>query len=181
MQSQPSTTAVHRRFPPRAAPRLCVSLSIFIPVLLVAIVSTTVAVYGLMRTTATSATAQQPVASDYEAAVATLESGDVAAALPALERAAAAGATEAQTRLADLYKTGSGVPRDLRVAVKWYRKAAEAGDPRAQYALAEMYAYGYGVKQDAAKASEWSARALANGYQAERSAEEQPVEEPGSS
>ena len=156
------------------------SLSIFIPVLVVAIVSTAVVVHGLWLTDSRS-NGERSARSDYEAALATLESGDVAAALPALEHAAAAGATEAQTRLADLHKTGSGVPRDLRIAAQWYRKAAEAGDPRAQYALAEMYAYGYGVKQDAAKASEWSARALANGYQAERSAEEQQVEEPGSS
>lgn len=43
-------------------------------------------------------------------------------------RAAKAGDTEAQVRLAAMYAAGRGTLRDVPAAIKWGRKAAETGD-----------------------------------------------------
>lgn len=168
--------------PARATRRRAVSLYVFVPVLLIAIFSSAVAVYALATKQAPIAgavkAAKQTIAAQQTAAALTkLETGDVAGAVSTLKRAAESGDTLAQTRLGDLFLTGSGVRRDMNRAFEWYRKAAEAGNAEAQYALAEMYAYGYGVKQDTAKASKWSAKALANGY----GAEERPDKEQAAS
>jgi TPR repeat protein len=47
-----------------------------------------------------------------------------------------------------LYTKGSGVPRDLNEAVRWYRKAAEQGFAPALHELGARYAAGSGVEQD---------------------------------
>jgi len=36
------------------------------------------------------------------------------------------------------YANGTGVPRDLAEAAKWYRKAADQGHPHAKEALKQM-------------------------------------------
>ncbi len=161
----------------KASGRRSVSLSIFVPVLLIAIFSSAVAVYGLATKQAPvagapKAASETPATDQATAALAKLESGDAAGAIAMLRQAAESGDALAQARLGDLFLTGSGVRRNMDRAFEWYRKAAEAGNAEAQYALAEMYAYGYGVKQDTAKASEWSAKAVANGYGAEERPDE---------
>ncbi len=63
------------------------------------------------------------------------EPRDVAAALPWLARAAAAGHPFAACQLAKLYETGDGVPKDLETARKLYQLAADAGLEDAAKAL----------------------------------------------
>lgn len=74
-----------------------------------------------------------------------------------------AGDAVAANRLGDRYRTGSGVPRDDAVAVRWYRIAAERGYAPAQNNLAAMYEKGLGVPKDEAKAAEWFRRAAEQG------------------
>lgn len=92
---------------------------------------------------------------------AAVNAGDYGRAVPDLQRLAAEGRPQAQALLAELYRTGGGIPRDLEQAFRWTLAAAKGGDAAAQVAVAEMYAHGYGVQQDLAMASEWTAKAEA--------------------
>lgn len=69
----------------------------------------------------------------------------------------------AANRLGDRYRTGSGVPQDDAVAVRWYRIAAEAGYAPAQNNLGAMYEHGRGVVRDEAEAAKWYRRAAEQG------------------
>jgi len=64
-----------------------------------------------------------------------------------------------QTRLGNSYKTGTGVSRNYKKAVYWYRKAAEQGFAVAQNNLAVMYEEGLGVQKDESEAAKWYRRA----------------------
>lgn len=55
------------------------------------------------------------------------------------------GDPQAQTRLAEHYADGNGVPQDWKKAVRWYRRAAEQGDACGQYRLALCYYNGGGL------------------------------------
>ena len=50
--------------------------------------------------------------------------------------------------LAIMYKSGSGVPRDLDYAARLFRGACDKGEPLACYSLGYMYANGEGVDVD---------------------------------
>ncbi len=54
-----------------------------------------------------------------------------------------------------MYREGTGVPQNARVAVNWYRKAAAQGLSEAQYNLGNMYENGKGVSKDNAEAAKW--------------------------
>ncbi|MBK8212025.1 MAG: SEL1-like repeat protein [Rhodospirillales bacterium] len=61
----------------------------------------------------------------------------------ALFRACAeAGTVEAQLRLADLYRSATGVPQDYVEAVRWLRAAAEQGSPRLNLGSARSFSLG---------------------------------------
>jgi len=71
-------------------------------------------------------------------------------------KAADQGHTDAQIRLAGLYRDGAkGFPRDMDQAVAWYRKAADLGDADAQATLGVLYSMGQGVPQSDAEAYYW--------------------------
>jgi len=72
-----------------------------------------------------------------------------------LRLAAEQGLTEAQFNLGLMYKTGRGVTKDYKEAVKWYRLAAEQGDIMAQVYLGGMYKNGQGVAQDYKETVKW--------------------------
>jgi hypothetical protein len=57
--------------------------------------------------------------------------------------------------LADLYRDGRGVARDMTQAVTLYRKAAELGDAGAQGTLGILYSVGMGIQQDYIEAYFW--------------------------
>lgn len=57
--------------------------------------------------------------------------------------------------LGRLHVSGSGVHRDERMAIEYYRRAAERGHAEGQYALGTMYADGRGVEKNSAHAAEW--------------------------
>ena len=54
-----------------------------------------------------------------------------------------------------MYANGTGVSRDDRQAVEWYRKVAEQGLSLAQFNLALMYANGRGVPMSHEEAVKW--------------------------
>jgi TPR repeat protein len=84
-----------------------------------------------------------------------LDRGAFADALRLLRPLAGAGDAQAQTRLAELYRRGQGVPQDFAAAALWYRRAAEQGEAVAQNALGALYGAGWGVAQDHAEAVKW--------------------------
>lgn len=81
-------------------------------------------------------------------ALAALERGDYAVAVPQLDELAGQGDALAITRLATLYQEGRGVPRDAARAAMLYEQAAARGNADAQYNLGNMYLLGEGVPQD---------------------------------
>jgi len=78
-------------------------------------------------------------------------------------RLAEQGDAEAQSKLAEMYYTANGVPKDLAQAVEWLRKAAEQGHAQSQLNLGAMYEKGIGVPKDAAQAMEWWRKAAGQG------------------
>ncbi len=65
------------------------------------------------------------------------------------------GVAGAQFNLAGLYARGYGVPKDLVVAVDWYRKSAEQGFGEAQFSLAMAYLNGDGVPRNEIEGLAW--------------------------
>lgn len=81
-----------------------------------------------------------------------------------LRREAEMGDARAQSRLAELYFYGFGVPRDSAERAKWHRKAANGGNKLSQHFLAWIYLEGDGLEQDYRRALEWFGRSAAQGW-----------------
>ena len=58
----------------------------------------------------------------------------------------------AMTLMAELYRNGLGVRRDLAEADRWYRLASDRGDVQATFALGRAYLEGDGVDKDMGRA-----------------------------
>ena len=71
------------------------------------------------------------------------------------KRLAEGGDKIAQSNLGVMYKNGTGVPQDYKLAVKWYTMSAEQGNAMAQCNLGINYAKGEGVAQDDNLAAKW--------------------------
>ena len=88
----------------------------------------------------------------------------VAAPSPSVfQSLAQAGDAKAQYELANLYATGNGLPRDLKLAAHWYEKSAAQGLAPAQYRLGSLYEKGLGVKRSLAQATVWYRKAAEAG------------------
>lgn len=85
-------------------------------------------------------------------------------AQPVLAKAKA-GDAEAMEAIGELYHFGElGAPRDLAVALAWYRKAAERGSASAQDSMGMFHAGGLGgAKKDCGESIRWFERAVAAG------------------
>ena len=70
---------------------------------------------------------------------------------------------KAQYFLGVMYENGIGVPKDYKIAVKWFKLAAAQGFFLAQYNLGGMYRSGRGVKLDNVYAHMWGNLAASNG------------------
>jgi TPR repeat protein len=70
----------------------------------------------------------------------------------------------AMTLVAEIYRDGSGVKRDLNAALHWYKLAAERGDRNATFAVALAALRGEGMAQDQAVAKSWFEKAAAKGH-----------------
>ena len=82
-----------------------------------------------------------------------------ASELSKLRSLAEKGDSQAQVKLASMYRLGDGVQQDRKEALRWYRQAAEQNNPDAQFTLGTLYATGDGVPQDMAIAARWYRRA----------------------
>ncbi|MCX7155342.1 MAG: SEL1-like repeat protein [Rhodocyclales bacterium] len=76
-----------------------------------------------------------------------------------------AGHIAAANRLAELYRDGAGVPRQMDKARSIFQQAAEQGDANAMYNLAAMQNEGLGGARDTDKALRWYARAADQGHE----------------
>ncbi len=72
--------------------------------------------------------------------------------------------TEAAILLARIYETGFNVPKDPKLARKYYMKADDFGFIPATHTVAEMYLSGYGGEKDYVKAVAYFKRAGEVGY-----------------
>ena len=68
------------------------------------------------------------------------------------------------TLVAELYKDGVAVKKDLVEAARWYRLAANAGDRQATFALGLATLQGKGVQKDRAQAQKLFEAAAAKGH-----------------
>jgi TPR repeat protein len=107
------------------------------------------------------ACATAAAADSYEDAVSALLHGDNTRAVRLFRPLAEQGFARAQSHLAEIYRTGQGVPQGYQEALKWYRKAAKQGLPQAQSNLGVMYDLGQGVPQDYVRAHMWYSIAAA--------------------
>lgn len=81
--------------------------------------------------------------------------GALSPAVTKVADAAVAGDAESQYALAQMYGSGSGVPRDPAAAALWLQKAANQGHANAQFSLGTSYLLGDGVPKSTASAIEW--------------------------
>jgi TPR repeat protein len=65
------------------------------------------------------------------------------------------GDTEAQYKLAVMFRLGLGLRRNAAKAVKWFAKAAESGHVESQYALAQILLSGEGVRPNIDAGTKW--------------------------
>jgi TPR repeat protein len=104
---------------------------------------------------------------------------------------ARSGDPESQFNLAQLYRLGRGIQRDMVQARRWYERAAERGYAPAQYQLGVLWERGDGVPPDPVEARSWYARAAGQGIEPARAALERldmlgtgrarPLEDPAAS
>lgn len=105
----------------------------------------------------------QSTAGDFQSGVDAAAAGDYETAFALWLPLAESGHVDAQFNLGLMFDSGTGVPRNLETAARWYRRAAEAGDRTAQSYLGEMYAKGQGVEQSFEQAVEWYEKAAFRG------------------
>ncbi len=61
----------------------------------------------------------------------------------------------AQSLIAMIYELGEGVPRQPKLAARWYERAAKAGHPPSQFQLGRLFRDGVGVKRDVVESFVW--------------------------
>lgn len=81
-----------------------------------------------------------------------------------LRDAAASGNVAAAFDIGSRYADGKGMPRDPKLAARWFEQAAIAGHGPSQYRLASLYREGRGVAKDPELAFQWFDRAAAQGH-----------------
>ena len=101
---------------------------------------------------------------DFAAGLQAYDGGDYRSALENWQPLANAGDADAQVALAGMYLAGVGVPRDFKVAARWYKAAADQGHVQAQLNLGELYAIGKGLPRDPVQAMKWLGLAAATGH-----------------
>jgi localization factor PodJL len=81
-----------------------------------------------------------------------------------LREAALEGNAAALFEIGARYADGKGMPRDPRLAARWFEQAAATGHGPSQYRLASLYREGKGVPKDSTLAFQWFDRAAAQGH-----------------
>jgi len=62
-----------------------------------------------------------------------------------------------------MYETGSGVTKNYKKTVTWYRKAALSGDPEGQLYLGVMLVNGQGAEKNIAEGRKWIEKSAQQG------------------
>jgi TPR repeat protein len=70
----------------------------------------------------------------------------------------------AMTLVAEIYRDGSGVKKDLKEAARWYKLAADLGNAQAQFQLAAAALKGDGIPEDRKLAKSLLEKAAAQGH-----------------
>lgn len=83
------------------------------------------------------------------------ERGEPQLALAIFKDLAAAGDTNMQVMVGQIYDFGQGVPQDDAEALKWYLQAAEAGNAKGQYQAGVLYFRSQGVPQNLVESYRW--------------------------
>lgn len=114
----------------------------------------------LAKANAGNATAQIAVGEQYARAAGAAQDPDDAAdkwkqSAGWYRKAAEQGSVGGEIHLAECYRDGRGVARDMQQAAEWYRKAADQGDAGAQGTLGMLYVVGQGVPQSDVDAYFW--------------------------
>lgn len=91
------------------------------------------------------------------------QSGDIASALPHLQKDARANDPEAAYILGLLYSNGDGVERNLSMALGWFQRAASNGSANAAFHLGDAHRLALGTPQDIKKSIVWYTRAADDG------------------
>ncbi len=99
---------------------------------------------------------------EFESGVKAYGRGDFEQAAEEWRQPAALGNADSQYRLAGLYETGMGVPRNWKTAIRWYRKAANSDHVNAQFRLGFLFERGRGLPRDIPKAVAWYLAAADN-------------------
>ena len=100
---------------------------------------------------------------DYNSAYSAYESGDYKTAFKEMLPVAEEGHVDAQYWVADMYRKGKGIQKNLSAAAQWYTKSAEQGDRWAQANLGFMYDFGEGVLENDKTAVKWYTKAAEQG------------------
>lgn len=80
-----------------------------------------------------------------------------------LMKLAELGDSNAQARIAWMYRNGEGVERNDQLAFQWMKKSAEKGDSTAQDNLGVFFRDGIGTEIDAAQAASWFKKSALQG------------------
>ena len=95
--------------------------------------------------------------------LAAFDGGDYREAVRIWQPLADRGDDLALVALAGLYRTGTGVGRDMAAAAGLYRAAAERGNADGQLNLGELLGGGFGIARDRVAAFMWLSLAAAQG------------------
>lgn len=107
---------------------------------------------------------------EWERGVAAFAAGDFESAWFRFFGLARSGDVESQFNLAQMYRTGRGIPRDVLEAKRWYERAAALGYAPAQFQLGVLWERGDGVPPDLVEARSWFARAAQQNFEPARDA-----------
>lgn len=80
-----------------------------------------------------------------------------------LTESAQSGDPKYQFLLAEKYRNGDGVPKNMKTALEWYNKSALKGYMLSQMALGNIYLDGEGTSRDLAETIKWFSMAAGNG------------------
>ncbi len=139
---------------------LRVVLALCVALFVLPVAAQTVDAALVARANAGDAAAQVAVGEQYAKTAAAMQDPDDAAdawkkAAAWFRKAAERGDIPGEIHLADCYRDGRGVAREMAQAAQWYRKAADQGDAAAQGTLAMLYVMGQGVPQSDVDAYFW--------------------------
>lgn len=96
---------------------------------------------------------------DYTRAMNYWKSGDIRKGIAFLKKASIRGHSFAKLHLANIYRQGLGVEKDLKQSFSYYQELHEQGEPIGSYNAAIYLENGWGVEKDVSKAFDYYERA----------------------